>query len=72
MITGDTHQSQDESLSIGPPTFQEVMKRLRHTAAIRDSPLENRLAILKTLLMVPRLELQRVPEKHWTLICCLE
>lgn len=72
MITGDTHQSQDESLSIGPPTFQEVMKRLRHTAAIRDSPLESRLAILKTLLMVPRLELQRVPEKHWTLICCLE
>ena len=54
------------------PTFSEVMKRLRRAAAIRESSLEDRVALLKTLLQVPRLELEGVPEESWTLVCCLE
>lgn len=72
MITEETHENQKEPLGVDPPTFSELMARLRHTAVIRDGSVEDRLATLKSLLMLPRLELEGVSEENWTLICCLE
>ena len=68
----ETDQSQDESLDEGPPTFSEIMKRLKHTAIIRDKSIEDRLILLEKLLLLPHLELEGVPEENWTLIYCLK
>ena len=68
----ETDQSQDESLDEGPPTFSEIMKRLKHTAIIRDKSIEDRLILLEKLLLLPHLELEEIPEENWTLICCLK
>ena len=68
----DTDQSQDESLNEGPPTFSEIMKRLKHTAIIRDKSIEDRLILLEKLLLLPHLELEEIPKENWTLICCLK
>ncbi|KAK8811720.1 hypothetical protein WA538_000506 [Blastocystis sp. DL] len=68
----ETDQSQDESLNEGPPTFSEIMKRLKHTAIIRDKSVEDRLILLEKLLLLPHLELEEIPEENWTLICCLK
>ena len=65
-------QSQDESLDEGLPTFSEIMKRLKHTAIIRDKSVEDRLILLEKLLLLPHLELEEIPEENWTLICCLK
>ncbi|KAK8811719.1 hypothetical protein WA538_000505 [Blastocystis sp. DL] len=65
-------QSQDESLNEGPPSFSEIMKRLKHTAIIRDKSIEDRLILLEKLLLLPHLELEGVPEENWTLIYCLK
>ena len=48
------------------------MKRLKHTAIIRDKSVEDRLILLEKLLLLPHLELEGVPEENWTLIYCLK
>ena len=48
------------------------MKRLKHTAIIRDKSIEDRLILLEKLLLLPHLELEEIPEENWTLICCLK
>ena len=68
----DTDQSQEEPLDEGPPTFSEIMKRLKHTAIIRDKSVEDRLILLEKLLLLPHLELEEIPKENWTLICCLK
>lgn len=72
IITGDTLRRQKGAIVVSTPTFSEIMKRLKHTAIIRDKSVEDRLILLEKLLLLPHLELEEIPEENWTLICCLK